>query len=88
MATTTLEIITPRDRYFRGEVESLTVTTVEGSEGYLPGHVWCNKLLKEDGIATFTEVGTDTPKRIRLKGGYVEIREVFTVFTEDVTEEE
>jgi F0F1-type ATP synthase epsilon subunit len=87
MATTTLEIITPRDLYFRGEVESLTVTTVDGSEGYLPGHVWCNKLLKEDGIATFTETGASSPKRIRLKGGYVEIRDIFTVFTEAVEEE-
>ncbi len=86
MATTKLEIITPREMYFNGEIESLTVTTVNGSEGFLPGHVWCRKLLSGDGKAMFRESGTGKEHTLLLTGGYVEIRDNFTVFTEEVEE--
>ena len=48
MKSVKLEILTPHSMFFSGEVESLTVETPDGSEGYLHGHIWCRKLLKEN----------------------------------------
>lgn len=82
MKTTKLEILTPRDKVFTGEVESLIIDTVSGSTGFLPGHVWCQSLLKENGSVQFREPGHSEFRRLTTKGGYVEIRDIFTVYTE------
>ena len=84
MKTTKLEILTPREKVFAGEVESLIVDTVNGSAGYLPDHVWCHCLLKEHGTVQFREPGHADFRRLKAHSGYVEIRDVFTVYTEDV----
>ena len=48
MKSVKLEILTPHSMFFSGEVESLTMETPDGNEGYLHGHIWCRKLLKEN----------------------------------------
>ncbi len=83
MKTTKLEILSPKDMIFTGEVESLIVDTVVGSAGYLPGHVWCRNLLKEQGTVSFRKPGSDTLCKLKTRGGFVEIRDIFTVYTED-----
>lgn len=83
MKTVELEILTPKDMFFKGEIESLSVDLITGNEGYLPNHVWVRKLLKDDGYCEFREAGETQNKKVHLKGGFVEIRDVFTVFTED-----
>ena len=85
MASTKLEILTPQDMFYSGEVESLTVQTLSGDEGYLPGHVWCRKLLKDDGKIRFREAGSAETKTAYIKGGFVEIRDIFTVYSEDAS---
>lgn len=83
MKSVDLEILTPRDIFYKGKVESLRVELESGSEGYLPNHIWVRKLLKGKGICEIREAGSNEVRRIILKGGFVEIRDVFTVFTED-----
>ena len=83
MATTKLEIMTPEDMFFEGDVAILQVELSAGSEGYMPGHVWCRKLLRDPGKlkVTFPDGSERTAK---LHGGFVEIRDNFTVFTESI----
>ncbi len=81
-AVTKLEILTPEEEIYTGEVEELDVITVKGSEGYLPGHVWCRKLLKEDGKVTFREPGSPEHRELKTRGGFVEVRDAFTVYAE------
>ena len=40
-----LEVITPSKLFYRGEVELVIVTTLDGDEGFMAGHVWACKLL-------------------------------------------
>lgn len=78
-----LEILTPHSMFFSGEVESLTVETMDGSEGYLHGHVWCRKLLKKDSKVSIRKKGEEKRIEAKVQGGFVEIRDIFTLFTED-----
>lgn len=82
-----LEILTPHAMVYTGEIESLITQTVSGDEGFLPGHVWCLKLLREDGKVQFREAGSSEFKTVKVNGGYVEIRDTFTVYSEDVSDE-
>jgi F0F1-type ATP synthase epsilon subunit len=87
MSSAKLEIITPNEMFYDGEVEILMAETVDGDEGYMPNHVWCCKLLKEEGKLRLREVGGPAGptglKSASIKGGYVEIRDHFVVYTED-----
>lgn len=83
MKSVKLEILTPHSMFFSGEVESLTVETHDGSEGYLHGHIWCRKLLKENSKVSIRKKGSDERTEAKVQGGFVEIRDVFTLFTED-----
>jgi len=78
-----LEIITPRELYYSGEVEMLIVKTLEGDEGFMAGHTWCCKLLADEGIVKFRETGTAGLKTVKTDGGFVDINDHFVVYTED-----
>lgn len=85
-----LEIITPTDMFYTGDVEILMAQTVDGDEGYMNNHVWCYKLLKDEGKVKFREEGAPAGptglKVVDVKGGgYVEIRDHFVVFAEEAT---
>ena len=73
MNSVKLEVLTPHSMFFSGEVDSLTVETMSGSEGYLYGHTWCR----------IREKGKEKVKIAEVKGGFVEIRENFTLFVEN-----
>lgn len=83
MNSVKLKVLTPHSMFFSGEVDSLTVETMSGSEGYLYGHTWCRKLLKANSKIKIREKGKEKVKIAEVKGGFVEIRENFTLFVED-----
>lgn len=87
MSSAKLEIITPSDMFYDGNVEILMAETKDGDEGYMPNHVWCCKLLKDEGKIRFREEGGPAGqaglKVVDFKGGYVEIRDHFVIYTED-----
>jgi len=79
--TFNLEIITPEKLFFRGEVEMVVVSTLDGKEGFLANHAWACKLLapgevriKEDGSSDF-KIGT-------LSGGYIDVKEKTVIFAD------
>ena len=45
MNSVKLEIVTPSKLFYRGEVDLVIVTTLEGDEGFMAGHCWGCKLL-------------------------------------------
>lgn len=78
-----LEIITPREMFYRGQIEMLSVTTTEGQEGFLANHAWCIKLLQATGKLKIREAGSNTLKEARVKGGHVDIKEHFVVYVDE-----
>jgi F-type H+-transporting ATPase subunit epsilon len=92
MSSAKLEIITPDSMFYSGDVDILMADTVGGEEGYMPRHVWCCKLLKENGKVKLREAGAPAgPEGLKtavIKGGYVEIRDHFVVYTEGAEWEE
>ena len=65
-----LEIVTPEQLLFRGEVEEVTVPGVEGYLGILPGHA---PLLSElqIGIVSYRQEGRDT--HLFCSWGFIEV---------------
>lgn len=79
-----MEIITPSELFYEGEIVSLVCTTTNGEEGFLPGRLWCCKLLSDEGRVRVTE--KDGTKRVaRIRGGYVEIRDKFVIFSDEAS---
>lgn len=78
-----VEIFTPREMFFRGEVETLVVSTYDGEEGFMANHTWCCTLLAETGEVRIHEPGEKKPLVARVKGGYVDINEHFVVFVDE-----
>lgn len=83
-ATVELEIVTPSELFYDGEIESLVCTTTDGEEGFLPGRLWCCKVLGEKGKVRLREKDGSV-RTAAIKGGYVEIRDKFVLFTEDAS---
>lgn len=78
-----LEVITPREMFYSGQVELVVVPTTEGEEGFMAHHVWCVKLLAEKGRVKIREVGAKNLKLIDIKGGHVDIKDRFVVYTDE-----
>ncbi|MDD6043752.1 MAG: hypothetical protein PUB87_08400 [Eubacteriaceae bacterium] len=77
-----IEIVTPSELFFQGEGESLVCTTTDGEEGFLKGHSWCCKLLGETGKVRIRTKDGEL-KTARIKGGYVDIKDKFIVFSDE-----
>ena len=85
-----LEIKTPTDAFYEGDVEMVMVKTTDGYEGFMAAHEWALKLLADDGEVRIKEIGNagstakDRDFRIaRLKGGVMEVRDHIFIFTEE-----
>lgn len=78
-----LEVITPREMFYSGQVELVVVPTTEGEEGFMAHHVWCVKLLAEKGRVKIREVDAKNLKLIDIKGGHVDIKDRFVVYTDE-----
>ena len=77
------EIITPRSMFFTGDVEMLIAPTTEGQEGFMANHVWCCKLLAPYGMLSLREPGEKTLRKARIKGGYIDVKDKFVVYTDE-----
>ena len=81
MSGVKLEIVTPKESFYNGQVQMLAVDTTSGSEGYMSRRQWCIKLLADPGkLKIVEEDGTE--KFGVIHGGFVEIRDDFMIYTE------
>lgn len=78
-----LEIITPREMFYAGEVEMVDAPTLAGQEGFMAGHVWCVKLLAEKGAVRIREAGAKELKTLTVSGGYIDIKDRFVICTDN-----
>lgn len=78
-----LEVITPREMFYSGQVEMVVVPTTDGEEGFMAHHVWCVKLFAEKGRVKIRETGAKDLKIIDIKGGHVDIKDRFVVYTDE-----
>lgn len=80
--TVRLEIITPGEMFYEGQIEMLSVPVVSGQEGFMAGHIRCVKLLAEEGTVKIREAGAEKLKTAVVYGGYVDIKDNFVVYTD------
>ena len=80
-----LEIITPSKLFYRGEVDLVIVTTLEGDEGFMAGHCWGCKLL-DIGELWIQEkgAGKDDWRVAAVAGGFIEIKDSIIIYTDAV----
>ncbi len=80
-----LEIITPSKLFYRGDVELVIVTTLEGDEGFMAGHSWACKLL-DIGELWIQEAGAapDDFRVAALAGGFIDVKDSIIIYTDAV----
>ena len=74
-----LEVITPSKVFFEGEVEIVSVTTTEGSEGFMSGHSWATKLLN---VGELHIKDGETEKIAAISGGFIDVKDSIVIFTD------
>lgn len=80
-----LEIMTPSKLFYKGDVEMVIVTTLDGDEGFMAGHVWGCKLLKV-GELWVKEVGAakNEWKIAAVAGGFIDCQDSIVIYTDAV----
>lgn len=80
-----LEIITPSKRFYRGDVELVIATTLEGDEGFMYGHSWACKLLAI-GELWIQEAGAekDQFRVAAIAGGFIDVKDSIIIYTDAV----
>ena len=80
-----LEIITPSKMFYRGYVEIVITTTLEGDEGFMYGHSWACKLL-DIGELWIQEKGApkNSFKIAAVAGGFIEVRDSIIIYTDAI----
>ncbi len=77
MKTLQLELVTPRQRVYRGEVRSVVVPATKGEMGVLPGHAPFLGLLTEGRVAIRIPAkqadGGPRELSFKISGGSVEV---------------
>ena len=76
-----LDIITPEKLFYRGEIELVIARTLTGDEGFMAGHIWACKLL-DTGELWIQEAGRKDFKIAAVSGGFIDIKDKFTIFTD------
>jgi F-type H+-transporting ATPase subunit epsilon len=76
-----LNIVTPERLFYEGEVELVIVRTLTGDEGFMARHAWACKLL-DTGELWMKELGSRDYKVAAISGGYVDVKEEITIFTD------
>ena len=85
MNSVKLEIVTPSKLFYRGEVDLVIVTTLEGDEGFMAGHVWACKLLDVGELWIQEKGAAKNEWRVAaLSGGFIEIKESILIYTDAV----
>lgn len=70
MATLQLEIVTPEQKIFSGQVQSVVIPTVKGEIQVLPGHDRLMSMLKPGELRVFTSTEN---KGMAVGEGFVEV---------------
>ena len=80
-----LEIITPSKLFYRGFVELVIATTLEGDEGFMYGHSWACKLL-DIGELWIQEEGAsiDDMRVAAISGGFIDVKDSIVIYTDAV----
>ena len=80
-----LEVITPSKLFYRGEVELVIVTTLNGDEGFMAGHVWACKLL-DVGELWIQEkgAGKNEFRVAAVAGGFIDVKDSIVIYTDAV----
>ena len=80
-----LEIITPSKLFYRGYVDIVITTTLEGDEGFMYGHSWACKLL-DIGELWIQEAGAgkDEYRVAAIAGGFIDVRDSIIIYTDAV----
>ncbi len=80
-----LEVITPSKLFYRGEVDLVIVTTLDGDEGFMAGHVWACKLL-DVGELWIQEKGAAKGEwRVAaVAGGFIDVKDSIVIYTDAV----
>ena len=80
-----LEVITPSKLFYRGEVELVIVTTLDGDEGFMAGHVWACKLL-DVGKLWIQEkgAGKNEFRVAAVAGGFIDVKDSIVIYTDAV----
>ena len=78
-----LEVITPREMFFSGDVEMVIVTTRNGEEGFLKNHQWCVALLAEEGRLQIRKAGENEKITAYIKGGHIDVKDRTVVYVEE-----
>ena len=80
-----LEVITPSKLFYRGEVELVIVTTLDGDEGFMAGHVWACKLL-DVGELWIQEkgAGKNEFRVAAVAGGFIDVKDSMVSYTDAV----
>ncbi len=76
-----LEVTTPSKLFYKGEVDLVIVRTLTGDEGFMAGHSWAVKLL-DAGELWFQEAGSKDFKIAALAGGFIDVKDSITIFTD------
>ena len=85
MNSVKLEIVTPSKLFYRGEVDLVIVTTLEGDEGFMAGHCWGCKLLDIGELWIQEKGAAKSDWRVAaLSGGFIEIKESIMIYTDAV----
>ena len=80
-----LEIITPSKLFYRGFVELVIVTTLEGDEGFMYGHSWACKLLDIGELWIQEEgAGPDDFRVAAISGGFIDVKDSIIIYTDAV----
>ncbi len=67
-----LEIVTPIGSKYAGKVSEVTAPGSLGEMGVLPGHIPILTVL-EIGTLSYVDVVTNSPKKLAIGGGYLEV---------------
>lgn len=80
-----LEIMTPSKMFYRGDVNIVITTTLEGDEGFMAGHSWACKLL-DIGELWIQEAGAgkDEYRVAAIAGGFIDVRDSIIIYTDAV----
>lgn len=78
-----LEVITPREMFFSGEVDMVVVRTLDGEQGFLKNHEWCVVLLAEDGRLQIRKAGESEKITAYIKGGHIDVKDHTVVYAEE-----
>jgi len=83
--TLQVDVVTPEENVFSGEVKSIVVTTPDGEMGVLPMHA---PLIAElgEGIMRLTRAEDEIVEVFRAKGGFLQVAEDQAIVLTDSVE--